>query len=245
MMIKQKRIFLLIALGAFLAIQALLGLLLQTAGGRATAIFSYTAIVLSCLFCGVSAVRSKVYLFTQLGLLFTVGADYFLVYSPDQRQLLAMILFSLTQLCYFLRLWHDEQNKARRPYHAALRIALTCLALLTTVIVLREKTDALALVSIFYYSNLALNTVFAFTVGERPPLLAIALVLFMCCDTVIGLSLLDTYFTIDESALLYRILHPDFNLAWVFYLPSQALIAISLLPTKLNPCNNTKNRSDV
>ena len=239
-MTKQRSIFLICALTVFVIVQSLLGVLLQTASGRAASMYSYAAIVLACLFCGVLATRSKTYLFTQLGLIFTVGADYFLVYLPDQRQLPAMLLFSLTQLCYFLRLWYDDQSKLRRRRHAILRVALTCLALLTTLIVLRERTDAIALISILYYTNLALNIVFAFMLRERPPLFAIALVLFICCDTVIGLSLLDTYFTIDQDALLYRVIHPGFNLAWAFYLPSQALIPISLLPA-----NNTKTRSNI
>ena len=229
---KQAHIYLFCATGAFLTIEALLGLLLQTASGRAVSLYSYASVLLACLFCAVLALPTRAYLFTQLGLLFTVGADYFLVYLPVQKKLPAMLLFLAAQLCYYLRLRTAERRGLRRK-HALCRVGASLLALLLTVAVLRENADALALVSMLYYTNLILNIVFAFTLSERLPLFAIGLTLFLCCDTLIGLSLLGTYFPIDKGSLLYRIVYPGFNLAWAFYLPSQALIAISLLPQRL------------
>ena len=60
-------------------------------------------------------------------------------------------------------------------------------------------------------------------------LLAIGLVLFLCCDTVIGLNMAKTYLPIPSDALLYRVINPGFDLAWACYLPSQVLITLSLL----------------
>ena len=40
------------------------------------------------------------------------------------------------------------------------------------------------------------------------------------------------YLPIAENSLLHRILFVDFNLAWVFYLPSQVLISLSSVHTK-------------
>ena len=105
---------------------------------------------------------------------------------------------------------------------------------------LGEKCDAVALVSMFYYANLILNAVFACISFGKNPLLAIGLVLFILCDTVIGLSLIDPYLTLPESSPIYAIIHPGFDLAWAFYLPSQALLAISLLPCRFK---NTDNKS--
>ena len=229
---KQARICLFCATGAFLAIEALLGVLLQTASGRAVSLYSYASVLLAFLFCAVLALPTRAYLFTQLGLLFTVFADYFLVYLPVQKKLPAMLLFLVAQLCYYLRLRTAEHGKRRRT-HALCRLGASLLALLLTLSVLRENADALALVSMLYYANLILNIVFAFAAAEKPPLFAVGLVLFLCCDTLIGLSLLGTYFPLSEGSLLYRIVYPGFNLAWAFYLPSQALIAISLLPKRL------------
>jgi hypothetical protein len=59
------------------------------------------------------------------------------------------------------------------------------------------------------------------------------LALFICCDVCIGLSLIEGYLPLSKGSLLYHLAHPGFNLAWVFYVPSQALLALSLLPGKL------------
>ena len=77
------------------------------------------------------------------------------------------------------------------------------------------------------------NVVFAFLSFSQNPLLAIGLVLFALCDTVIGLDLLDAYLPAFRDSAINKLLHPGFNLAWMFYLPSQALLAISLLPERL------------
>ena len=40
------------------------------------------------------------------------------------------------------------------------------------------------------------------------------------------------YLPIGDGSLLSRILYPGFDLAWAFYLPSQMLLAVSLLPKR-------------
>lgn len=95
-------------------------------------------------------------------------------------------------------------------------------------LVLGENTDALALVSLCYYANLVVNILAAFTRFRQRRLLSIGLVLFLLCDTVIGLQMANgVYLPIREGSLIHRIISVDFNLAWFFYLPSQVLIALS------------------
>ena len=97
-----------------------------------------------------------------------------------------------------------------------------------------DKTDMLSIVSIFYYANLITNIVFSFLNFKKLPIIAIGLVLFLCCDTLIGLDILvHSYFQVRTRTLLDMILYPGFDLAWAFYIPSQALLAISLLPDRL------------
>ena len=106
-MIKNKKI-LIAAVLTFIITEMTLGILLQVIMGRASELVSYTAVVLACLFCVLFAERSKSYLFTQTALICTVCADYFLVYSEEMRQLPAMVFFSITQICYFLRLYFQK-----------------------------------------------------------------------------------------------------------------------------------------
>ena len=70
-----------------------------------------------------------------------------------------------------------------------------------------------------------MNLLFAFL--NKDHMLGIAFVLFLLCDTVIGLQVASSgYLPIGEGSLLHRLLFSGFNLAWLFYLPSQVLLAL-------------------
>ena len=141
-----------------------------------------------------------------------------------------MLCFSVTQICYFLRLYLSHGSKRARRAHLTVRCIAVLAALALTVLVLGEGADVLSLVSLFYYSNLILNLAVAVLQIRRSPLFPSALLLFLLCDTVIGLQVMaDSYIPSFTESALYPLLYPDFNLAWAFYLPSQALIPLSLL----------------
>ena len=231
-MIKNKKLLVILS-AAFLTVEAVLGVLLQTSQHLTPINLRYTAVVLACLFFILFAERSLSFLFTMLALLCTVGADYFLVYSEEIQQLPAMLFFSVTQTAYFLRLYFEDKSKTRRLVHLLCRAVISLVSVAVTFGVLQSSADAVAVVSMFYYVNLILNIIFAFINFEKPGVFAIGLLLFALCDTVIGLSLINTYLPLSEDSFIYKLINPGFDLAWAFYLPSQALLAVSLLPRKL------------
>ena len=231
-MIKDKKLILSLT-AAFLIVESILGVLLQTVQDDAPINLRYTTVILVCLFCVSFAEKSLSFLFTQIALFGTVVADFFLVYLDEIQQLPAMIFFSVVQLAYFLRLYYEDINRTRRKAHVIVRAAISVAIILITLAVLGESADAVALVSMFYYANLALNAIFAFISFKKNPIFAIGLLLFILCDTVIGFSLIDEYLPLSEDSFIYKIISPGFDLAWAFYLPSQALIAVSLLPKRL------------
>ena len=99
-MIKNKKII--IAFTAiFLTVEIILGILLQTVQNSIPINLRYTAVIIACLFCFLFAEKSLPFLFTQIALLCTVGADFFLVYLEEIQQLPAMIFFSVAQIAYF------------------------------------------------------------------------------------------------------------------------------------------------
>jgi len=218
--------------GAFLLAELALGILLQLLSGAAVTWCSWGAVLLACLFAFLFFSRTPAYYFTQAALVATVWADYFLVLKGAEQKLIAMLFFSVTQLCYFGRIFLTDTNKKRRTVHVLLRIFVPLLTVLVTLLVLRQNADAVAVVSMFYFANLALNVIFAFALRENPPLLAIGLLLFAFCDVFVGLSLIEGYLPLAEGGLLWHLAHPGFNLAWVFYVPSQTLIALSLSQSK-------------
>ena len=226
------KLLLLLSVIFFLS-ECVFGYYAQTLGGREWSVVAYISIVLACLFCALFAERSCEYLFTQLALVCTVCADFFLVYCDDGDKLAAMIFFSGTQIFYFLRLLFKTQRGAFRTVHIATRIAASLLAVLVTLLVLGEGADALSVVSIFYYAHLILNLVFAFITKGETPLFAIGLLLFLGCDTFVGFAMLDGYLPIAEGSLIDRLNSIPLNMAWIFYTPSQTLLALSLLPKRL------------
>ena len=227
----KSRIALIVITSVFVCAEIFLGIFLQVASGRAVNAASFGAIILACLFCLVSMEKSCEYAVTQIALVCTVCADYFLVWSSPIVQLPAMAFFLIAQLAYAYRLYLLADNRERAAQVIS-RAALSLIIVIVTWVVLKEGTDALSIVSMLYYVNLILNAVFAFCGFKCRKLLAIGFLLFILCDTVIGLEMMNAYLPIPDDAYLYKIIRPGFNLAWVFYLPSQVLLSLSMMPKR-------------
>ena len=226
---KQSKI---ISVSVFLVIEALLQVLVQITSGETNDFVSYSVVALAAIFTLVCFERTKSYLLTQAATITTLCADLFLVVIDPMIQLPAMIFFSGTQICYFLRLYFETNTKKERQIHIVLRGILTLTVLIFTLIVLKEKTDALSMVSMFYYTNLIFNVVFAFIHFNKSKAFAFGLLLFLLCDTIIGLDIMAKSYITGEWIEALNSLLSSMNWAWIFYVPSQALIAISLIKFK-------------
>ncbi len=167
---------------------------------------------------------------TQIALFFTVIADIFLVLLTPRTELnqsIAMTSFSIVQLAYLLIILSEQTNKKVNVVNLIIRTSLTILIIIITIIVLKEKINYLAIISMFYYVNLILNVVFSFINVKKSPLLAIGLLAFLLCDTVIGLQVASSSFITITNEFLLSIINANFNLAWLFYAPSQVILAIN------------------
>lgn len=206
----------------FLAAQLVLYYFILTAGGKLLVVTSYLAILLCFAFAAFNVEERNLCILG--GLACTAVADFFLVVCSPMQQLWGMVAFLGTQTFYAVFL--HRQNRSRKLLY--LRFALSILGAILPVLVLGSKADALAVVSVCYYVNLIFNIVMAFLRFRKNRIFAIALVLFLLCDTVIGLqAAAGGYLPIGKDSLLYRLIFVPFNLAWLFYLPSQVLIALS------------------
>ena len=212
-------VFLLIA-------EAILYYFILTTGGQALVITSYLSILLCFLF-ALQGIKRKVLMVA--GLACTVGADFCLVVCDPIQRLWGMVFFLGAQTLYAIHLHRKQKNNAL----LIARILLTVTAEIIAALVLKENLDALAMVSMAYYANLIMNMVVAFTQWHRNKLLPIGFVLFILCDTIIGLQVASGgYLPIAEGSWLYDLIFSGFNTAWMFYLPSQVLIALSVLKYK-------------
>ena len=201
----------------FLLAEAALYTLILT--GRWVVSAQYAAVCLCFAFVLLHLRQANYYILGGLAL--TLCADWFLVVQRPQEKLTAMCFFLGAQTVYALLL--HRRVRSRNLLWA--RIAVVVIAEAVTVLVLRGNTDPLALVSLAYYGMLAMNIVCGFKGYRKEPLMAWALVLFFLCDTVVGLQVAaDGYLTLP--AWLYNAVFCGFPLDWLFYLPSQVMLAL-------------------
>ena len=215
MLQKRNAVF----IGIFIALEAVLYWMILT-GREHNAIYAYSSIALCFAYGLFHGKHMKLWMLT--GMACTLVADFFLVVCTPADQFWGMVFFMAAQSMYAVVL---HKTKLCKPI-LMIRIVITAIAPLIVVVALGDKTDALAVISVCYYANLVMNLITAF--AQKKKLLGVAFVLFLLCDTVIGLQVAAKgYLSIEEGSLLYGIIFTNFNLAWLFYLPSQVLIAIS------------------
>ena len=224
------------AIVIFFLIQSVNGYFIQMTIGRICDIISFGGVVLAFLFALALFNKSIDWLLCALGLFFTVIADWNLVILNPMRQMPAMYAFSLVQIFYFLRIYRvhkktpdgvGRRRKSLRRIHITVRVLAITVALLICRILLGEGADALSMIAMFYYANLLCNVLFSFVEFRKMPCFAIGLLCFALCDLFVGLGMIDQYITVEYGSLIYKLTHTDLNMAWVFYVPSYTLIAIS------------------
>lgn len=219
-------------LSVFIVAELVLSVLIHKASPAY--LYSYISIVLAVMFCLTAYEPTPRWALTQIALVFTLCADLFLVVLGSHLTL-AMCFFSVTQLSYASRIALLQEKKERRA-HLITRASAVLFALALTAIVLGKNTDALALVSLFYFANLIINAIFATVKIKKEPLFAIGLWLFVLCDIFVGFGMLGSYLPLAKNPVLDFLASPPINMAWVFYLPSQVLLSISTV--KLGKINS-------
>lgn len=191
-------------------------------GGQAIPI-KYAGVLLCLAFSLLCAARGGDRL-VPAALALTAGADWFLLVRND-RYALGVALFLCVQGVYFLRL-----RRAGVPAAYPLRSGLALgagLAVCAAGMAVGQAAP-LNLLAALYFSQLLSNTVLAWRLkGRRWRRFALGLTLFVGCDVCVGL-----FNALPAASPLY----PAASVGmWLFYLPSQILIALSALPEKEAP----------
>ena len=164
----------------------------------------------------------------RIGLIFTLFADYHLVYSYPMDRMLGMVFFNITQISYFLYLLFEDASKKKRIIHLGVRALAVGVAVLLCYLVLGEGADTLSVISMIYFANLAISALWCLV--SRRFLLFAGLVAFALCDVTVGMqALIDLYMDVPVGSFMWQIVHSDFNFIWFFYVPSQTIIALTAL----------------
>ena len=204
---------------AFLAVEGLLYVSFlnqDLAGyGEDTVPVKYAGVLLCLAFSLLCAARGGDRL-VPAALALTACADWFLLVRNDHYAA-GVALFLCVQTVYLVRL---RRNRARSAYWLRSGLALGA----GLAVYALGMASPLNLLAALYYSQLLSNTALAWSLGRRQRRFALGLTLFVGCDTCVGL-----FNTLPAASPLY----PAVSVAvWLFYLPSQVLIALSALPEK-------------
>jgi len=150
------------------------------------------------------------------GLFFTVGADYFLVLHDNH--LPGVAVFCFVHVCYILRVFPTHKYK----------FALLAVPILVFFVFANNALFVLAgIYATLFIFNIFINIRFC---KKNRSIIITGLVLFALCDINVMLFNLPRHLDIP-------VIFPwAFNLIWVFYLPSQLLLAVSAV--KFNKLNN-------
>ncbi len=159
-----------------------------------------------------------------LALLFTAGADFFLVALKEEQWLVGMTVFCCAQLFWALRLLLMEEGK-RRLVHG-LVWAGTCASLLVVAILLARGADPLLLTAAVY-ASLLLTTVLFGWLAPQNLLFTLGMTLFLGCDVFVLVNNASLYLDLSGFPLLKTLHDIPFNMMWAFYGPSQMLLALS------------------
>lgn len=214
-----------VALAAFITLELLLLPLIQLTPADVSTVSSYFAIAAVTVFAALCYRTEKDKRYIILGIALTLVADTFLLLCDD-AELYGVLSFIMVQAAYAVYLAKREMRSSVRRVSIFLRVALSLILVGVAFAVLGKNTDPLSVASVVYYGNLVINTALAFLLGRSERVFSVGLLLFCMCDLSIGLeTLFDVYLNSDALDFFYG---KYLNLPWLFYQPSQILIAISV-----------------
>lgn len=207
--------------GCFLGVEAALYLgflaldLLRPGSGWAL-LLKYGAVAL-CFLAALDRAGTEDGRMVCAALAFTLAADWFLLIL-DSFYLAGVACFCVVQAIYLLRL-HRWGAGLLWP----LRVGLTVAAL--AVAALLRALEPLTAVTLCYFAELACNTVSALRLGRRGRCFGLGLLLFVGCDLCVGLHNLAAFLPVVDTGPLFSFAQVGM---WLFYLPSQVLITLSV-----------------
>lgn len=216
---------------AFLVAQCIIWIVLLFANLSWYTELSYATVVFCFVFSLLFLKKGKDGVFQSIAFFFTCIADYFLVLLGGENKTLAMCAFLCAQIAYACRVYLLSKNDKEKRLQILFRVIFGVIGASAVFIVLREKTEALFVISVVYYVQLLLSMIFSFLHfkdGLSVKLLAIGLLSFALCDISIGFDFLIDIFSLGEESILYYIVYKmPVSMVALFYPPSQTLLFAS------------------
>lgn len=194
--------------------------------GKNETIADYIVVISCFLFSLVYFIikRNSNTLIFVIAFLFTILADTNLLILDDNYEL-GILAFIIVQFAYFWYILKNMYTKDNYSYLIAIRLITIVIGVIASLIVQTDKL--LVCLVIIYISNLVINLIISIIPRKRNLLFSLGLFLFLLCDICVGCYNIGDIIDISNTSLFYKIANLPFNIAWLFYHPSQVLLAIS------------------
>lgn len=194
--------------------------------GKNETIADYIVVISCFLFSLVYFIikRNSNTLIFVIAFLFTILADTNLLILDDNYEL-GILAFIIVQFAYFWYILKNMYTKDNYSYLIAIRLITIVIGVIASLIVQTDKL--LVCLVIIYISNLVINLIISIIPRKRNLLFSLGLFLFLLCDICVGCYNIGDIIDISNTSLFYKIATLPFNIAWLFYHPSQVLLAIS------------------
>ena len=194
--------------------------------GKTETIADYIVVISCFLFSLVYFIikRNSNTLIFVIAFLFTILADTNLLILDDNYEL-GVLAFIIVQFAYFWYILKNMYTKDNYGYLIAIRLITIVIGVIASLIVQTDKL--LVCLVIIYISNLVINLIISIIPRKRNLLFSLGLFLFLLCDICVGCYNIGDIIDIYNTSLFYKIANLPFNIAWLFYHPSQVLLAIS------------------
>lgn len=194
--------------------------------GKTETIADYIVVISCFLFSLVYFIikRNSNTLIFVIAFLFTILADTNLLILDDNYEL-GILAFIIVQFAYFWYILKNMYTKDNYGYLIAIRLITIVIGVIASLIVQIDKL--LVCLVIIYISNLVINLIISIIPRKRNLLFSLGLFLFLLCDICVGCYNIGDIIDISNTSLFYKIANLPFNIACLFYHPSQVLLAIS------------------
>lgn len=194
--------------------------------GKNETIADYIVVISCFLFSLVYFIikRNSNTLIFVIAFLFTILADTNLLILDDNYEL-GILAFIIVQFAYFWYILKNMYTKDNYSYLIVIRLITIVIGVIASLIVQTDKL--LVCLVIIYISNLVINLIISIIPRKRNLLFSLGLFLFLLCDICVGCYNIGDIIDISNTSLFYKIANLPFNIAWLFYHPSQVLLAIS------------------
>lgn len=194
-------------------------------GNFDTTWFKYSGVILCLLFsiyCSLKK-KEKIHIFIPVALVFTLISDYFLLINTNIDFFIpGLVTFIITQLIYFLLISYKRKKKNEFIINIVLRVFVSSILILISSILV--QIDWLVAFALIYFTQLLINFGYSICLVKEEKkylIFALGLLIFIACDINVGLNNVHIIDGIDYKIVNY--------LMWLFYLPSQVLLASSNL----------------